>query len=383
MRDGLDCTEASYASVIEITALTTTDLRRLATDLGAVAFGVTASAPFDGALSTLRRHRGNGMSGPLHFTYDDPGTATDITLSLPWARSLVVFAHAYLGASSPPATTGATVARFAATDQYAPLRRIAEGLIVALGEHGYRGEVLIDDNRLVDRAAAARAGVGWIGRSTMVLSPGHGPWLLIGTVATDAELTTTEPMVRTCGTCVACMPACPTGAITDEGLDAAKCIATWLQTSGPIPRWIRPLVGRRIYGCDDCLTSCPPGFPAMNSNDSATVEHPFAELLASSDDELLERFHWFYVPHREPRFLRRNILVAAGNSGESSAIGPILDHFDHPSSLVRGHAYWALARSLGIDSWQLLRDRHGDESVPDAVAELEHAMFMLREPNGS
>jgi hypothetical protein len=121
----------------------------------------------------------------------------------------------------------------------------------------------------------------------------------------------------------------------------------------------------------------------MSRNEETLVSFSFAEMLAQSDVELLERFHWFYIPHRDPRFLRRNLLVAAGNSEESEAVGPILDHFTHRSSLVRGHAYWALARSLGDAAWTPLRRRHAFESVPDALAELERAMLMVRAPAGS
>lgn len=371
----------SYPWVIESSA-TTANLERIATRMGAVAFGVTSAAVFEESRSKLKRHKRNGLSGPLHFTYDDPEVATDTTLTLPWARSIVVFAHDYLDDSGPPAPTGPTVGRFATRDQYEPLRRIAEGLAGELDKEGHESEILIDDNRLVDRAAAARAGVGWIGRSTMVLAPGHGPWLLLGSVVTDADLTTTEPMVRTCGTCVACIPACPTGAITPYGLDARRCISTWLQAPGPIPRWIRPLVERRIYGCDDCLTSCPPGFPSLAFRGKESDELSFTELLEMDDDGLLTRFSWFYVPHRDARFLRRNLLVAAGNSEERDAVPLILEHFTHRSSLVRGHAYWALARSLGVDAWPVLRRRHPFETAPDASAELAHALAMLREPSG-
>jgi len=216
----------------------------------------------------------------------------------------------------------------------------------------------------------------------MVLTPGHGPWQLFGSVVTDLDLDEDAPMRRTCGTCVACIPACPTGAITEDGVDARLCISTWLQSSGSIPHWVRPLIERRIYGCDDCLTSCPPGSPAVAA---ATVEvetHSFSELLGLSDNELVERFGWFYIPHREARFLRRNLLVAAGNSGDASAAPAIVDHFSHRSSLVRGHAYWALARSLGRDAWVPLREVYDDETVADGRAELEMAMLMLREPYG-
>lgn len=305
-----------------------------------------------------------------------------MTTSFPWARSIVVFAHGYLADSQTPSPSGPTIGRFATRNHYDPVRRIAEGVREKLATAGARAEVLIDDNRLVDRAAAARAGVGWIGRSTMLLTPGHGPWLLLGSVVTDARLGTTSPMRRTCGTCVDCIPACPTGAITPDGLDARLCISTWLQAPGVIPHWIRPLVERRIYGCDDCLTSCPPGHPAMERIDIAPSMLSFAELLGLPDSDLMSRFEWFYVPHREARFLRRNLLVAAGNSEEADAVGPILDHFTHRSSLVRGHAYWALARSLGEEAWTVLRRRHAFETVPAAIDELERAMLMIREPSG-
>lgn len=382
MRDGLDCTGPPYPWVID-SRQTTHALRKVASNLGAVAFGVTTAEPFTPARNKLQQHRAVGLSGPLHFTYDDPDTATDVTRSFPWAKSLVVVAHDYLSTAEDPGATGPTVARFATRDQYQPVRHIVDGVARVLAEAGARTEVLVDDSRLVDRAAAARAGVGWLGRSTMLLTPGHGPWLLVGTVVTDASLEPTAPMVRTCGTCVACIPACPTGAIGPHGLDAGLCISTWLQSSGPIPHWIRPLTERRIYGCDDCLTSCPPGFPNLARTRTTPMEHSFEMLLAMSDDGLISEFGWFYIPHRDPRFLRRNLLVAAGNSEEAEAVGPILDHFTHRSALVRGHAYWALARSLGDQAWTTLRRRHAFESVPGAIGELEFAMAMLREPNGS
>lgn len=364
-------------------SVTTAELETIAREGGAVAFGVTSASPLPEALSVLRAHRDNGMAGPLHFTYDDPDIATDVSRSFSWARSIVVFAHGYIGTAAPPADTGPTIARFAMSDQYEPVRALASLLSRSLALSGARAEALIDDNRLVDRAVAARAGVGWLGRSTMLLTPGPGPWLLLGSVVTDAPLEETAPMKRTCGTCVACIPACPTGAITSAGLDARRCLSTWLQASGPIPHWVRPLVERRIYGCDDCLTSCPPGQRAMEAASPSPQTHSFAELLALGDGELIDRFGWFYVPHRDPRFLRRNLLVAAGNSEEADAVGPILDHFTHRSSLVRGHAYWALARSLGDQAWTPLRRRHSFETVPDAIAELGLAMLMTREPTGA
>jgi len=359
----------------------TAELSAIATQHGAVGFGVAGVAPFERERSTLLSHRRSGFSGPLRFTYGDPDLATDVTRSFPWARHLVVVASGYLGSTTAPGRSGPHVGRFAMGDQYQGVRRVTSELASRLRRDGHRAEILSDDNRLVDRAAAVRAGVGWFGKSTMILVPGHGPWVLLGSVVTDAPLAITEPMSRSCGTCIACIPACPTGAITEGGLDARRCLSTWLQTAGSIPHWIRPLLGRRIYGCDDCLTACPPGRPALSRAGGDPDSLDFGELLAMSDEALLERFHWWYVPRRDGRYLRRNLLVAAGNSGEPTTREPIVRHMSHPSSMIRGHAAWSLARSLGSGSAPTLRAALESEAVPETRDELVLALLMVERPD--
>jgi epoxyqueuosine reductase len=359
----------------------TTELSALATRHGAVGFGVAGVAPFERERSTLVSHRRSGFSGPLRFTFADPDRATDVTQSFPWARHLVVVASGYLGSTTAPARSGPQVGRFAMSDQYVGVRRITSELASRLRRDGHRAEVLSDDNRLVDRAAAVRAGVGWSGKSTMTLVPGHGPWVLLGSVVTDAPLAITEPMSRSCGTCIACIPACPTAAISERGLDARRCLSTWLQTPGSIPHWIRPLLGRRIYGCDDCLAACPPGQPALSRAGGDPDSLDFGELLAMSDEALLERFHWWYVPRRDGRYLRRNLLVAAGNSGEPTAREPIEQHMRHPSSMIRSHAGWAMARSLGSGSAPTLRASLESEASPETREELALALLMIERPD--
>jgi epoxyqueuosine reductase len=325
----------------------------------------------------LRDHKTSGLSGSLRFTYDEPEIATDVRRSFPWARSLIVIGVNYLPHASDPAPTGALVARFATADHYEAVRLVTCEIADRIRTVGGEAEILIDDNRLVDRAAAARSGAGWIGKSTMLLAPGDGPWMLLGSVVTDVRLDPTEPMRRGCGTCVACIPACPTGAITSEGLDARRCLSAWLQTAGSLPHWIRPKLGRRIYGCDDCLTSCPPGQPLLDERISKPITLPFAELLSLSDEELLDRFLWWYVPRRDPRFIRRNIVVAAGNSRESRALGPIESHLRHRSGLIRGHAAWALARHTGTAAGRRLKALRDEETVPEVLEEIEFALHMI------
>lgn len=257
---------------------------------------------------------------------------------------------------------------------------MASQLAAALEERGHRAEVLVDDNRLADRAAAIRAGIGWQGRSTMILTPGLGPWLLLGTVVTDAPLEESAPMRRGCGTCVACLPACPTGALSEMGLDARRCLSTWLQTPGAIPHWVRPHLGRRIYGCDDCLASCPPGGPALEASQESAGVLSFEELLRQTDDELLDRFHWWYVPRRDGRHIRRNLVIAAGNSAERAALVAVRHHLGHPSGLIRGHAAWALARGSGSSDRPALVTALEAETVPEVREEITLALMLLDSP---
>ena len=355
------------------------ELSTLAHRNGAAGFGVAGVEIFGRERAALKASHEAGHAGPLRFTYDDPDLATDVSRTFPWAKSLVVVSYDYLPRSDTPSQEGAVVGRFATANQYEGVRRITEATAAHLLDRGFRAEILSDDNRLVDRAAAFRAGVGWLGRSTMVLAPGHGPWLLLGTVVTDASIPASRPMQRDCGTCSACIPACPTGALGERGLDARRCLSTWLQTPGSVPQWIRPLMGRRIYGCDDCLIACPPGGRALAAAGERPRQLPFAESLALSDDALLDRFNWWYVPRRQGRFIRRNLLVAAGNSREPAAREAVENHTHHPSSMIRGHAYWAMAR--GFDGRRSLRRALDSETVPEARDELLLALLMTEHPD--
>ena len=354
------------------------ELSTLAYGNGAAGFGVTGAEVFARDRAALRATRDTGRSGPLGFTYDDPDLATDVSQSFSWARSLVVVSYDYLPRADTPPDGGAVVGRFATANHYEGVQGITGAIAEFLRARGFRAEILSDDNRLVDRAAAVRAGVGWQGKSTMVLAPGHGPWILLGTVVTDASIPASRPMKRDCGTCSACIPACPTGALGDRGLDARRCLSTWLQTPGSIPHWIRPHVGRRVYGCDDCLTACPPGFRALAAAGERPAELPFSDLLGLSDEHLLDRFGWWYVPRRQGRFIRRNLLVAAGNSKEPAVREAVEAHTRHPSSMIRGHAYWAIAR--GFEGRRALREALETETVPEARDELMLALLLTEHP---
>ncbi len=322
-------------------------LRRAATEAGLAGLGVTDTAPFPDVRATIHERRELGYAGRLKFTYRDPETATDIRRTYPWARALIVGSYPYLPEAGSPARGAGRgrIARFAVGDPYRRLRAALDSVAGLVRETGHRAEVVADDNRLVDRAAAVRAGIGWWGKNTMVLDPKHGPWLLLGSVVTDAALQPTAPMRRDCGTCSACLPACPTGALVAPGvLDSRRCLAHWAQAPGDIPLEFRAAMGDRIYGCDDCLEACPPGRHLLGSATRAAGEVDLHELLALPDRALLERFGHMYLPKRDPIYLRRNALVALGNTGTDADVAALAGFLAHPSAMLRRHAAWALGR---------------------------------------
>lgn len=333
-----------------------------------VRVGVTDTAAFLETAHELRSRVEAGLHGGLGFTYGVPEQSTTPMQSFPWARSIVVVAVPYLREGDGAVSTR-HVARFADGDRYAEVRTVLTQLESVLRSFGHRTEQVYDSDQLVDRAVAVRAGVAWNGKSTMAITPGHGPWFLIGSVVTDATLEPTAPMTRTCGTCTACIPACPTDAIVAPGvLDASRCLSAVLQRPGPIPLALRSAVGGRIYGCDDCLVACPPGHEALDSVSGAEPTLTPGQVLAMADAELAAIVSAWYVPRRNMRFVRRNALVAIGNTGAPEAVAVVAGYLGHPDRLLRCHAAWALGRLGG---------KHADAALVGARdAELDAAVIV-------
>jgi epoxyqueuosine reductase len=356
------------------------ELRVLGREAGLDAIGVAPAEPFLDTRRHLEERKAAGLHGGMAFTYRDPRRSTDPGAALPGARALVVGARAYRRRPVPKPEGVGPVARVAAyswRDHYAPLRAALGVVAERLAGDGWRARVLVDDNALVDREAAYRAGLGWYGKSTNLLLQGRGSWFVLGSVVTDAPLPPDAPVADQCGSCTRCLPACPTGAIVAPGvLDARRCLAHLVQAPGPFPVELRPALGDRLYGCDDCQEACPPNRvderrlppPAAGDGDEAWVA--VLDILAADDAELLRRFGRWYIPRRQPRYLRRNALVVLGNTadGADPAVEAALRRAladDDP--LVRGHAVWAAYRLHRAD---LVDDLVGDDRHPDVVAEV-------------
>jgi epoxyqueuosine reductase len=245
---------------------------------------------------------------------------------------------------------------------------------------GAQVKVFVDTAPLLEKPLAQAAGLGWQGKHTNLVARDHGSWLFLGTILTDLELPPDAPETDRCGSCRRCLDACPTGAFpAPYRLDARRCVSyLTIEHKGPIPRELRPLLGNRIYGCDDCLAVCPWNKFARLGREAKLRERPdlvapaLAELAALDDAAFRARFSGSPVKRiGRDRFVR-NVLVAIGNSGDLGLAPAAERLLDDPAPLVRGTAVWALASLLPRASFAALRAaRLPGETHPEVRAEWE------------
>ncbi|MCQ3810843.1 MAG: tRNA epoxyqueuosine(34) reductase QueG [Acidimicrobiia bacterium] len=329
---------------------------------GLDAVGVASAEPFESTRATLLERRDEGLHGGMAFTYRNPDRSTDPGRALSGARSLVVGALGYQRPPVPaPDRPVGRVAAYARSDHYAKLRDALGQVAEMLRSAGHRASVVADDNALVDREAAQRAGLGWYGKNSNILLPGQGSWFVLGSVITTAELDPSTPVPDQCGPCRRCLDGCPTGAIVAPGVvDARRCLAWLVQDGGDFPLEFREALGDRIYGCDDCQEVCPPNRRVPSAEDTdgdakAELEEDTAwvdlvELLDLDDEELMDRHGRWYIPRREPRYVRRNALVALGNTGRGADpdVAEMVERYlSDPDPMLVRHASWA-AHRLGV-----------------------------------
>ena len=231
------------------------------------------------------------------------------------------------------------------------LQKLADRIAAHIGPFGYRA--FVDSAPVLEKALARNAGLGWIGKHTNLINTSAGSWFFLGELYTDLPLPVDTPATEHCGTCVRCIDICPTQAIiAPNQLDARRCIAyLTIELRDSIPVELRPLIGNRIYGCDDCQLVCPwnkfakksaePDFIVRHGLDGASL----AALFAWSADEFLARTQGSAIRRIGYECWLRNIAVALGNAPHSDAIVAVLQsRLDHPSALVREHVRWALER---------------------------------------
>jgi epoxyqueuosine reductase len=351
----------------------------LAAPFGITHTGVAPAEVLGRARAAIEQRLADELVDGMQFTFKNPARSTDPQQAVRGARSIIVAARPYLlDEPTPPVGPVARVARYAWADHYGPLREGLWAMAHRLRTDGIKAVAYADDNSIVDREVAHRAGLGWFGKNANLLLPGAGSWFVLGCVVTTAAFEPApSPVADGCGSCVRCIDACPTAAIVAPGvIDARRCLAWVLQKPGIIPRDLRAAVGDRIYGCDDCQTSCPPTVrlghrrPAPAPGTPATAWLPVLTLLAATDKELLATWGGWYLADRDPRWVRRNALVVLGNvaDGSDAAVRAVLaDYLASADPMLRAHAVWA-AGQLGAHDLMPATDTH-----PDVLAELAAA----------
>jgi epoxyqueuosine reductase len=304
-------------------------------------------AGYHGEMEYMRRH-GLLRSRPHELA---PGTVRVLSVRMDYWPAEVADAQAVLADS-----TLGYVSRYALGRDYhkimrRALARLAEDICERIGPFGYR--VCVDTAPVLEKALARNAGLGWIGKHTNLIARDAGSWFFLGEILTDLPLPVDAPATAHCGTCQACIPACPTGAIVAPyQLDARRCISyLTIEHKSAIPVELRAALGNRIYGCDDCQLVCPwnkfaqtaahPDFKVRNALDATQL----TALFGWTESEFDERMRGSAIYRIGYERWSRNIAVALGNApGSPEVLAALHSRRDDASALVREHVEWALAR---------------------------------------
>ncbi len=326
--------------------MTSHDLAALAEELGLDVVGAAPAEPYVDTERHIRDRRERGLFADMRFTMARPEISCHPESLLPDARTVVSAALCYYTPGSEPAAGEGMLPRYTWSERYTELRAQLDELGKRLGG-AYR--VLVDENQHVDREAAARAGVGFYGKNTLLITRRYGSWVVLGTLVTDLEIERSQPLATDCGSCRLCIDACPTGALDEPGtLDANRCLSYWTQAPAPIPEAYRAELGAMVYGCDICQDVCPwnSGVEGRRA-DEPTAGEPIVSLvdwLTGDGSELVRRYDRLYVPRNEARWLRRNALNALGNTGGPEHRAIIGSYLDDPDPILAEQAAWSLAR---------------------------------------
>ncbi len=308
--------------------MTQAELSRLAEELGIDVIGAAPAGPYTETERHIRERRARGLFADMRFTTARPEVSCHPELLVPGARTVVSAALCYWEPGPEPGPGEGRLPRYTWRNAYAELR----GKLERLGERiggGYR--VLVDENQHVDREAAARAGVGFYGKNTMIITRRHGSWVVLGTLVTDAEIEAAPRLELDCGECRLCIEACPTGALDEPGVvDSTRCLSYWTQSRREIPAEYREALGDQVYGCDICQDVCPwnRGVEKRRAGrplgEGAEPVVSLVEWLDEDPDELARRYERLYIPRKDGRYLQRNARIALENSvrrGRAAAPG--------------------------------------------------------------
>ena len=344
--------------------------------------------------AALTRIKSGKMEGLPWYTESRVRRGADPQTLLPGARSIICLGLSYLDPKDGEGQGSgrSNVARYARVkDYHRAIKRRMKALVRGLEDYlgsSFKAKWYVDDGPMLDRAAAARSGLGWFGKSTNILTSSHGSWVLLGQVITDLDLEPDPPSKKTCGACVRCIDDCPTGAIVAPFVvDTARCISyQTIENRGVIPLEIRPIIGGWVFGCDICQDVCPvnrkveqplqPVPKAQAIGPSGKLD--LAELLALSEEEFRARFQGTSIMRAKRVGLQKNACVALGNNRDEAGVPALVSAFKDAEPLVRGHAAWALGQIATAEAIERLEQSTASETDPYVLEEIQTALNEYR-----
>ncbi|MBZ5686393.1 MAG: tRNA epoxyqueuosine(34) reductase QueG [Acidobacteriia bacterium] len=392
-------------------------IKEYAYSLGFDIARITTADSFPIAEQVIKERIAQGlMEGLPWFTAQRSEVSCHPDVLLPDAQSIITLALFYLTQQPDEINDGTPrgrISRYAWGDDYhesikprlqqfaAWLREYARGEIP--GELETR--LFVDTGRMVDRAVAQRAGLGWNGKNTNILTKGWGSWVFLAEIVTNLPLPADKPVKTNCGSCEICLHACPTQALpAPYVLDNTRCISfLTIELRGSIPLELRPLMGNLIFGCDICQEVCPVNIvaerrlelrqdvnvggerevrfePRLEFRPRATVgsSPELIPLLSLTEEQFRERFRRSPIRRAKRRGLLRNVCVALGNIGDPLAVPALIGALQDHEPLVRGHAAWALGRIGGEEARQALQEALQKEEDGEVCKEIQYALDGLK-----
>ena len=363
-----------------------------AEQLGFDLVGIASAEPFDADLERTLDWIKRGLHAEMGWlTPVRTCRACHPDELLTGARSIVVVGASYAGPDPQPADRRprGRIARYARGADYHDVvkARLVDlaATVMDLGGKDTQTRLFVDSSPLPERAAAVRAGLGFVGKNTNLLTARAGSWLLLGALLTDLALAPDPPVERDCGRCRLCLDACPTDAFpAPYVLDANRCISyLTIEHRGPIPRDLRAGIGDRVFGCDVCQDVCPwnradrrPGWPELAAGPDDA--RPFlSEILALDDEAFRARYRRTPLWRTKRRGLLRNAAVALGNTGSTDNLPALAAALHDSESLVRSHAAWAIGQIGGPSAVTILSSSLADESDPNVCDEIRLALADL------
>ena len=379
-------------------------VKSLALEMGFDLVRVTTAQEFSAdRQAALERIQAGQMDGLPWYTPQRVIRGSQPQELLPQARSVICLGLNYYPGPEPATDADAPtgkIARYArGRDYHRLIKSRMKKYVAALRENcaaasdeNPGGEIAarwyVDDGPMLDRAAANRAGLGWFGKNSNILTPQFGSWVFLGQVITNLKIPPDPPLNKTCGNCARCIPACPTGAIVAPYvIDNSRCIShLTIENRGPIPQELRPLMADWVFGCDICQEVCPVNRKAVPTAETGLARRDLATvdliaLLRLSDAEFLQRFQGTPIMRAKRVGMQRNACVALGNRQDPKAVPALTQALNKAEPLVRSHAAWALGQIAGADAHAALQQAHSQETNLQVQQEIHAALTAAANPD--